>query len=291
MNSQADHVSRLRSLSYWRGPITITPLSGGITNYNYLIREADDRYVARLCEELPLLGIDRRNEILCHQAAIACGIAPDLVHHEPGLLISRYQEGKTLAPEDVGDASVLDRLGPVLRRLHDSWDTLTGEILYFCPFQTIRTYARSAVKLGARLPTGLDDLVADSRRLSRRLAPHRPVLCHNDLLAANLIDDGARIWIIDWEYGGIGHPLFDLANVCANSGLGPDQEERFLRAYRGGVEASELQDLRILRTASSLRDALWAIIQTVASDIDFDYHRYAEDNLRMYRESRALLGS
>ena len=289
--SLTDHFQRLRSLDHWRGPIAISPLSGGITNTNYLIDDGGSRYVARLCVELPLLGIDRRNEILCHQAAIACGIAPELVHHEPGLLVSRYQTGKTLDAEAMREGSVIDRIGLVLRRLHDSWDTLTGEILYFCPFQTIRTYAQTARRLHAELPDELDEILEDVRGLSRRIGPFRPVLCHNDLLAANLIDDGERIWVIDWEYVGIGHPLFDVANVCANSGLDPHQEEKLLTAYRGQLAASELRDLRILRAASSLRDALWAIIQTVASDIDFDYRGYADDNLRMYRDSRALLGS
>jgi thiamine kinase-like enzyme len=284
------HIQRLRSLDYWRGPVAISRLSGGITNHNYLVENGGESYVARLCEERPLLGIDRRNEVVCHKAAMASGIAPDVVHHEPGLLVSRFQAGKTLAPGDIGGGTVLDRLAIVLRRLHDSWDDLSGEVLYFCPFQSIRTYARTAEALQARLPKDIDDLLDDAQRLSRRIAPFRPVLCHNDLLAANLIDGGRRIWLIDWEYGGIGHPLFDLASVCANAGLNADQERRLLAAYRGRVADSELRELRILRAASSLREALWSIIQTVASDISFDYHAYAEESLRTYRASRALLG-
>lgn len=283
------HIQRLRSLDYWRGPVAISRLSGGITNHNYLVENGSASYVARLCEERPLLGIDRRNEVVCHKAAMDAGIAPEVVHHEPGLLVSRFQTGKTLAPGDIGGGTVLDRLAIVLRRLHDSWDYLSGEILYFCPFQSIRTYARTAEALQAWLPHDLDELLEDLRSLSRRIAPFRPVLCHNDLLAANLIDDGGRLWLIDWEYGGVGHPLFDLASACANAGLGPDQECRLLAAYRGRVDASELAELRILRAASSLREALWSIIQTVASDISFDYQAYAEENLRTYRESRALL--
>jgi len=283
------HIQRLRSLDYWRGPVAISRLSGGITNHNYLVENGSASYVARLCEERPLLGIDRRNEVVCHKAAMSAGIAPEVVHHEPGLLVSRFQTGRTLSPDDVGDGTVLDRLAIVLRRLHDSWDGLSGEILYFCPFQSIRTYARTAAALQAWLPHDLDELLEDLRLLSRRIAPFRPVLCHNDLLAANLIDDDQRLWLIDWEYGGVGHPLFDLASVCANAGLDAGQERRLLAAYRGRVDALELAELRILRAASSLREALWSIIQTVASDISFDYHAYAEANLQTYRESRALL--
>ncbi len=287
MNPDILHIQRLRSLDYWRGEVAISRLSGGITNHNYLVENGSQSFVARLCEERPLLGIDRRNEIVCHKAAMTADIAPEVVHHEPGLLVSRFQPGKTLAAADVRRDSVLDRLGIVLRRLHDSWDSLSGEMLYFCPFQTIRTYARSARALQATLPAGLDELLEDARMLSRRIRPFRPVLCHNDLLPANLIDDDVRIWVIDWEYAGIGHPLFDLANVCAAADLSPDHERRLLLAYRGEVVPSELKELRILRAASALRDALWGVIQTVASDIEYDYQGYADENLRLYRESRA----
>src|SRR5581483_3768020 len=100
----------------------------------------------------------------------------------------------------------------ILRRLHGAWDALAGEVLYFCPFQTVRTYAQTAARLGAGMPHDVAAILEDARGLSRRIAPFRPVLCHNDLLSANLIDDGRRLWLVDWEYAGIGHPLFDLAN-------------------------------------------------------------------------------
>jgi thiamine kinase-like enzyme len=125
--------------------------------------------------------------------------------------------------------------------------------------------------------------------LSRRIAPFRPVLCHNDLLPANLIDDGARLWLVDWEYAGAGHPLFDLANASANVGLADDQERVLLKAYRGYVDPRDLDELRIFRAVSLLREALWSMIQSVASDIDFDYRAYAAENLTAFREARGRL--
>ena len=77
---------------------------------------------------------------------------------------------------------------------------MTGEVLYFCAFQTVRTYAQTAARLKASLPSDIDRILEDITALSRRIAPFRPVLCHNDLLPANLIDDGQRLWLLDWEY-------------------------------------------------------------------------------------------
>ena len=291
MNTDRIHTQRIQTLSYWTRPVTIEPLPGGITNHNYLVSDAGHRYVARLCVDKSLLGIDRRNEVVCHKAAHACGIAPELVHQEDGILVTQHVSGRTLAPQDVRDLAFIPRLVAVLRTLHESWDELTGEILYFSPFQTARTYAKTAAALNARLPGDIDRLLEDAGRLSRQLGLFVPVLCHNDLLASNIIDDDNddRIWLVDWEYAGIGHPLFDLAGVCANNAFSESEELALLGAYRGSVDERDLRDLRILKTMSSLREALWAVIQTVASDIDFDYVRYADENFEAYREARRQL--
>lgn len=291
MNNERLHAQRLQALDFWTGPIELEPLTGGITNHNYRVRCGDRSYVARLCVEREVLGIDRRNEVVCQRAAHACGVSPAVVHHEPGVLVSEHIDAKALIPADVRDPSRIPRLAPLLRSLHDGWDRLTGEILYFSAFQTVRTYALTAGSLGARLPDEIEDILDDSRRLARRIGPFVPVLCHNDLLAANILDDGRRAWLVDWEYAGIGHPLFDLANLSANAAFPDSLDEALLAAYRGepSARARDLHELRLLKAMSLLREALWSLIQTVASDIAFDYHRYAEDNFQAYREARRNL--
>jgi thiamine kinase-like enzyme len=284
-------IRRLRRLGLWCEDLTVDQIPGGMTNRNYAIRGVSgrpaDSYIARLCEPRPLLGIDRRNEWVCQEAAGAWGLAPEVVYHEDGLLISRFIEGRTLTADDLREPATLDRLAALLRRLHGSWDAMAGEVLYFCPFQVIRTYARTASRLGAELPDDLDAMLEDAGRLSQRIAPFRPVLCHNDLIPANLIDDGQRLWLVDWEYAGVGNPLFDLANVSANAELGADHEAALLAAYRETAEADprDLAELRVFKAASLLREALWGAIQSVASDLDVDYRRYASDNLAAYRSA------
>lgn len=292
MNADTLHEQRLRALDYWRGPVTIERLHGGITNRNYLVRDpaASRQYVARLCEERPLLGIDRRNEIACQQAAHALGVGPAVVHHEPGVLISAFVPGRALTPAQIQEPERLERMAALLRQLHDGWDRLAGSLLYFSPFQVVRTYAQAAQELQARLPTDLDAMLEHARTLARRIAPFVPVLCHNDLLAANWLEtESGAIRLVDWEYAGVGHPLFDLANVAANSDLSPEAEAHLLRAYRGELIERERVELRIMRTVSSLREGLWALIQTVASDLDFDYHAYAAEHFAAYRAAQARL--
>lgn len=123
--------------------------------------------------------------------------------------------------------------------------------------------------------------------MSRRIAPFVPALCHNDMLPANILDDGRRVWLVDWEYAGFGHPLFDLAGVSANCQFTASLDAAFLAAYREseGADSRDIRELRILKAMSLLREALWSVIQTVASDLAFDYREYAETNFRAHREA------
>jgi thiamine kinase-like enzyme len=289
MQTDLVHLQRLRALDFWPGPAEFERLEGGITNHNFLVRSNGRRFVARLCVDLEILGIDRRNEVICQRAAHALGVAPEIVHHAGGVLVSAFLEGRTLVPDDLRAPSRVPRLARLLRRLHDGWPQLTGEMLYFSVAQTVRTYALTARSLGASLPNDLDDLLADCDRLARAIGPFVPVLCHNDLLAANFLDDGQDLWLVDWEYAGMGHPLFDLANLATNGGFSQDEEADLLRYYQGedSVSPRDLMELRILRRISLLREVLWALIQTVASDIEFDYQDYADRHLNQYRELKS----
>jgi thiamine kinase-like enzyme len=108
-------------------------------------------------------------------------------------------------------------------------------------------------------------------------------------LPANLIDDGKRLWLVDWEYAGMGHPFFDLANASANANLGDDEECAFLEVYCGHLDPRDCDELRIFKVASLLREALWGAIQSVASDIEFDYGDYAARYFEAFREARSRL--
>ena len=282
---------RVTALSCWSGAVTCEALAGGLTNRNYLVRDGDEQFVARLCDDRQFLGIDRRNERLCQTAACEAGVAPEVTHFEQGILVSRFLNARTLADDDLQDPALIQRLAQIIQQIHNASDHLTGELLFFCPFQTVRTYTQTAREHGAVLPSDIDQLVEDSRHLSHRMSPFRPTLCHNDLLAANIMDDGDRLWLVDWEYAGIGNPLFDLAGVSANAGLSDQLEVQLIEAYAGPASDAVLNDamlheVRILKTASLLREALWAVIQTVMSDFDFDYAEYATENFTKYRQAR-----
>lgn len=282
---------RIRALDCWKGSISISVLAGGITNVNHLIQDGNSKFVVRCCEDRSYLGIDRRNERICQEAAFQAGVSPEVTHCADGMLVTRYIDAAPLNADGLRDEALLARLSATIRRLHDVRDDLAGEMLYFCPFQTVRTYAATARRLNARLPSDLDAYLDDAKQLARGIGPFRPTLCHNDLLPANIIDDGARLWLVDWEYAGIGNPLFDLASISSNAQLNEELESVLVKAYAGTVNQQILRDVQILKTVSFLREALWSVIQSVASDLEFDYDQYTATNLAGYREARQKLGT
>jgi thiamine kinase-like enzyme len=155
--------------------------------------------------------------------------------------------------------------------------------------QTVLAYAQTARGLNVELPLDVERLIDDGRELDRALGPFKPALCHNDLLATNILDEGHRLWLVDWEYAGLGRPLFDLASVAANNAFPDDLDGALLCAYRGRLDPRELRELRILKVLSYLREALWGAIQVFASEVAFDYRGYADTNFQAYREARARL--
>ncbi len=278
-------IDRIAALKCWRGSITLEPLSGGMTNLNFIVLDGETRFVARICEDRHFLGIDRTNESHCQTAAHHIGVAPSVAHLEDGIMVLPFIDGKTLSNPDFQNTQILRRVASTLRLLHDSRDRLTKEMLFFCPFQTVRTYTETARSLGANLPPSIDGWVNDSRFLQHRIQAFHPTLCHNDLLASNIMDDGHQLWIVDWEYAGIGNPIFDLASVSTNSGLSDELEIEFLHAYYGRKNHEAFIELQILKTVSILREALWAVIQTVMSKISFDYTSYAAENFSAYERA------
>ena len=287
-NPDHDPERRLRALGFWPGEIEVERLPGGITNENFRVRCGGRSFVARVVVDMPWLGIDRRNEVVCQELAHALGVGPALLYQGDGIQVSEFLDARTLGPEDVREPAFIPRLARVLRKLHDGNGEIKGETLYFSAFQTIRTYVATARRFRAPLPDDLDAMLAEARELERSIGPFVPTLCHNDLLAANILDDGRNVWLVDWEYAGVGHPLFDLACVVATCGFDDGQENALLDAYdQGCVGQTARRELTTLRAASALREALWGAIQSVASGLVFDYATYTESAFAAYRTMTA----
>jgi len=277
---------RIGELPCWTGPVDIAPLVGGITNRNYLVTErGQQRFVVRVGRDIPEHGVLRFNELAAARAAQAAGISPEVVYAGNGCLVSRYIEGRTLTPQDVRDARILEQIVGLLQRCHhDIPRHFRGPALIFWVFQVIRNYLGLLGERDANpFAVPLSALQSKADRLEQMLGPVTMVFGHNDLLAANLIDDGARLWLIDWDYAGFNSPLFDLANLASNNALTPELEAALLERYfRAPPSSDASRGFAAMKCASLLREALWGAVSRITSAIDFDYGAYARDYMERF---------
>ena len=282
-----DARTRASSLAIWRGPVEPVPVGGGITNANFLVEDAGRRCFVRIGGDIPAHHILRWNELAASRAAHAAGISPAVLHAEPGVLVLELVEGRTLGPADVRERRQLERIVPLLRRVHRALPRhLRGPTLAFWVFHVVRDYAAGLREAGHRLSGQLPGLLARAERLEAAVGPIELVFGHNDLLAANLIDDGARLWLVDWDYAGWNSPLFDLGGLASNSEL-PDTDRDWLLEtyYERPLDDALRRSAAAMLAASLLREAMWSMVSEVHSTLDFDFVAYTAENLARFERA------
>jgi thiamine kinase-like enzyme len=284
-----DVTAAIAALPCWTGAVQISPLTGGLTTRNFRVSDRSRQiFVVRIGRDLPEHGVMRFNELAAARAAYAAGIAPQVVYAANGFMVSRFVAGEALTAARVREPRMLERIVALLRRCHrDIPAYLEGPALLFWVFQVIRGYLRFLVTRGAAPgQQALSTLAARAERLELAVGAVNIAFGHNDLLAANLIDDGERLWLIDWDYAGFNSPLFDLANLATNSQLDASLETALLESYFDGPIAPVTRlAFAAMQCASLLRETLWAAVSMLTSTIDFDYRSYRDDYQRRF-ESR-----
>jgi thiamine kinase-like enzyme len=271
-------------LPIWSRRVDPIPLTGGITNHNFVVEDRGQRYVVRVGTDIPVHGVVRANELAASRAAHAAGISPRVVHAEPGVMVIDYIEGRTFTPEDVREPANLPRLVDLVRRCHrDVPQHLRGPAAMFWVFHVVRDYAHTLREGGSVHVPRLDGLLAEAALLEKAVGPIDVVFGHNDLLAANIMDDGKRLWLLDFDYAGYNSPLFDLGGLASNSELPPDQANAILELYFARAPNDELKSrAAAMMAASLLREAMWSMVSEIHSKVNFDYATYTFDNLRRY---------
>lgn len=263
------------------------PLEGGITNRNFRLALGGRDYVVRVCGPgTETLGIDRPTEHLAAVRASELGIGPPVALRlaEENVLVTALVPGRTAEAAALRAPEVLARVARALRAFHDSPPIETA----FDVPAVVERQREVVIARGGAPPPDLDEAIAIARRIQAALEgpDHRPVPCHNDLLAANFILAGRDVRIVDWEYAGMNDRFFDLGNFAVNNELGEADEHRLLRAYFG-VEPTKarLAALGLYRYVSDLREAMWGVVQGAISEIDFDFEGYAAKHFARLSET------
>jgi thiamine kinase-like enzyme len=281
--------ARVAALAIWSRGVDPVPLAGGITNQNFKVEDVGRRYVVRVGDDILVHGVVRATELAASRAAYLAGLSPAVVHAEPGILVLDFIEGRTFTAEDVRNPANLGRLVDMVRRCHrDIPQHLRGPAAMFWVFHVVRDYAHTLSEAGSRHAPLLPDLLARAARLEEAVGPIEVVFGHNDLLAANFIDDGQRLWLLDWEYAGFNSPLFDLGGLVSNSELSPEQEEQILSLYFDAPVDDRLRHrAAAMKAASLLRETMWSMVSEIYSTVDFDYTAYTAENLKRFEAAYA----
>ena len=259
----------------WR----VDDLPGGLTNVNLRVRSTDggrplDVVVRWARGDAALLGIDREaehdNTVAAHQA----GVGAEVLEYRPELAITviSFLAGTSLTDDDFDDPDVLRRAADAVRRLH-AGPRFTGD---FDMFARQAGYLEVVREHGITLPGGYADHAAawDDVRRALAAAPRPTVPCNNDLLAANYIDDGERVWLIDYEYSGNNDACFELGNTTTECNFSQDQIDAWCEAYFGDPSPADRARVRVQALCSQYGWALWGFIQEAASPIDYDFHSF-----------------
>jgi thiamine kinase-like enzyme len=260
----------------WRGrPVTVSPLSGGLTNENDLVDVEGERYVMRVPgQSTELLSIDRANEVYNTIAAAETGIGPRVLEHVPDLdvMVLEFIPGATMSAESLQSVHMARRMAESFKRLHSARRFKQD----FNMFRLIEYYLRIVDEHGVTIPHGYRDRLPVVAEIERAvsIAALPTVSCHNDLLCENFIDDGSALRIVDYELSGNNDPCFDLGNTAQEAIFDGDLRAILCEAYFGRTDLQQLARMNLFALMSDVGWTLWGAIQAKISTIDYDFTGY-----------------
>jgi thiamine kinase-like enzyme len=268
---------RVAHLACWKGPVELAPLKGGLTNISFVVACGGEKFVARCGDDIPVHHVFRDRERAASMAAFEAGLSPEIVHAEPGITVLRFVEGRTFEEADL--RANVGRLAALLKDCHANVGRhVRGPANTFWVFHVIRDYV---ALIGADRR-----YLAVADRLEQAQVALPIVFGHHDLLPGNVMDDGRRLWLIDWEYGGFGTAMFDLANLSSNGAFGAAEDAALLDAYFAGKTDGELgRSFAAMKAASALREALWAMVSDIyLKTPGVDYGTHAREYLARFEK-------
>jgi len=275
--------NRVRALGIWKGAIELSPLKGGVSNASFTVSDLTGKYVARVGEDYPFHHVFREAEVIASKAAFDAGLSPEVVYTEPGIMVVRFMEAATYMEADVRANAT--RCVEIVKRCHrDMGAKVSGRANIFWVFHVLRDYFRT-IKLANHVQVpNIPHWARQVERLEKAQMALPIIFGHHDLLPTNFMDDGKRLWLIDWEYGGFGTAMFDLANIASNNQFTEAAELELLAQYFGhAADQATLRSFYAMKTASALREAIWGMVSEIHLNAPgVDYVAYAQEYLSRY---------
>ena len=258
--------------------VLIMPLSGGLTNSNFRVEVGGTPYFVRVPgTSTELLAINRENEYHNSKAAHEAGVGPKVFYYLPEycVMVLEFLNGKTMSKDSLNKSGMPTRMAQSIKKLHAGPRFLTD----FNMFRLTEYYLQICDERDITIPDGYPERMTLISTIEQAMSvkPLSMVPCNNDLLAENYIDDGKKLWLIDYEYSGNNDPTFELGNTCQEMQFNDAQIEEVCAAYFGKATADKIARMKLNMIMSDVGWGLWAAIQAKVSTIDFDFWGWAEE--------------
>lgn len=278
-----DIEQKVLNLPIWKDRPTLEPLKGGVSNASFIVRDGAKRFVARVGEDYPFHQVSRDREAIAARAAHEAGLSPGVVYTAPGLMVVEFIEARTFTEEDVRKQwpACLD----LVKRCHrDMAKRITGQGAIFWVFQILRDYAETLKTHQHSRVSEIPRWMGIVDQLEDAQVPLPIIFGHQDLLPTNFMDDGKRLWLIDWEYGAFGTPMFDLANLAAANSFDAALEQKMLDAYfEKTPDLGTARAFSAMKVAAALREAMWGMVSEIHLNAPgVDYVAYAAEYLSRF---------
>jgi thiamine kinase-like enzyme len=257
-------------------PRQLLELSGGLTNRNVKVTTPDAVYVVRCTDTTRnFLGIDRDEEYYNTKAAEQAGVGAPVIDYRPeiGVLLLGYLSGRTLCNADFQRPGVIAKVAAGCRALHTG-PRFRGR---FDMFERQPAYLKTVLDNGFKIPRDYLDHADAFARAEKALTTtdQTTVPCNNDLLAENFIEDGDKVWLIDYEYSGNNDPCFELGNIWSECGLSVEQLDELVTDYYGRPLRHKTARAHLQGVVAKYGWTLWGCIQSSSSPLEFDFWAWA----------------
>jgi thiamine kinase-like enzyme len=249
---------------------------GGQTNRNFKLTVGSDRYVLRIAGVGTDMFINREsdeeNSIIAAEIGVSTKVV--FVDQRSGIMLREFVDGTALKTESFQKPGIIERVATVLRRVHCSGRTFRSR---FSILEKLNEYEEMLRRSGGPLPIDYFELAIESRSARDALAalPVKLSPCHNDLVAANFLDSGDQMLVLDWEYSGMNDPMFDLAALAAEGYFTPGQEELLLSKYFGEPAPDEcVCRVSLYRALWNQWVTMWSMVQIANWNVNDDFWKF-----------------
>jgi len=278
-------IIKLNAISFFQGEITVKRLYGGLSNFTYLVTDSHKKYVARLLTNRKHYHVLNFHEVAASKAAAEAGVAPKVIYNEKEFLIFEYIPSNPLTFENLKQEKYLKKIISLLKDVHKNVaNYFHGPALSFWPFHSIKDYAMTLKEINSPYIGILNTFLDDSTMFENMLGPSEIVFSHGDMYPLNILDDGKKLWFVDWEHAGFNHALTDLASITKHGELNQNEEKYILEQYFEDLVSSKLMcQLNIIKCASIIREILWSMIAEIKMPINYDFNNYTLKALEKYK--------